>query len=124
MKNRRWKVRIPKRVNAVWDWAEQHGRALSAGTILLIVVVGALWLPALGALVAGMVVGGEAVRRRSRRRLERLQSDNDQLLRQNGALRHKVALLEQGIREQASLTTQRLPVIPGTVELPGSAEPD
>ncbi|GAA2731767.1 hypothetical protein [Actinocorallia aurantiaca] len=117
-------MRIPKRVNAVWDWAEQHGRALSAGTILLIVVVGALWLPALGALVAGMVVGGEAVRRRSRRRLERLQSDNDQLLRQNGALRHKVALLEQGIREQASLTTQRLPVIPGTVELPGSAEPD
>lgn len=111
-------MRIPKRVDAAWDWAERHGRALSAGTILLIIAVGALWLPALGALVAGMVVGGALVRWRTRRRLARLTADNDQLLRQNGALRHKIALLERGVREQESVTTQRLPSIPGSLELP------
>lgn len=111
-------MRIPKRVNAVWDWAEEHGRALSAGTILLIIAVGALWLPALGALVAGAVVGGVLTHWRLKRRLERLRADNDQLLRQTGALRHRITLLEQGVREQASLTTQRLPFIPGAVELP------
>lgn len=115
-------MRIPKRVNAAWDWAEEHGRALSAGTILLIIVVGALWLPALGALVAGMVVGGVLVHWRTRKRLDGLRADNDQLLRQTGALRHRITLLEQGVREQASLTTQRLPFIPGTVELPEQPE--
>ncbi|WP_106400404.1 hypothetical protein [Actinocorallia populi] len=117
-------MRIPKRVNAAWDWAERHGRALSAGTILLIITVGALWLPALGALVAGMVVGGVLVHRRMRRRLGRLQADNDQLLRQTGALRHKIALLEQGVRRESSVTTQRLPFIPGSVELPEASEAD
>ncbi|MEO3788316.1 hypothetical protein ABGB12_33735 [Actinocorallia sp. B10E7] len=117
-------MRIPKRVNAVWDWAEQHGRALSAGTVLLLIVAGALWLPALGALVVGTVVGGVLVRGRSKKELVRLRLDNDQLLRQNGALHHKIALLEQGVRERSSLTTQQLPFIPGTVELPESTEAD
>lgn len=105
-------MRIPKRVDAAWDWAERHGRALFAGTVLLLITVGALWLPALGALVAGLVVGGALARWRSVKGLARLRADNDELLRQNGALTHRIALLEQGVKEQASLTTQRLPFIP------------
>ncbi|GAB3669942.1 hypothetical protein GCM10027589_38230 [Actinocorallia lasiicapitis] len=105
-------MRIPKRVDAAWDWAERHGRALALGILLVVAVVGALLMPAVGTLAVGMLVGGFAVHRRLTRRLARLRADNDQLLRDNGALHHRIALLERGIKQEASLSTQVLPAIP------------
>lgn len=105
-------MRIPKHVNATWDWAERHGRVLGLTTMLVLTVVGALLLPALGALAAGILVGAVVMHRRMTRRLVRAKAENDELLRENGALAHEVTLLRKGILAEQSLATQQLPFIP------------
>ncbi|MCD0449568.1 hypothetical protein LO762_10240 [Actinocorallia sp. API 0066] len=106
------RVRIPRSVDRAWDRAERHGRALGAVVLLLVAGAGALWLPALGALAVGILLGAAAALWRTARRLAALRADNDELLRENGALHHRVAALERGIREHGSVETQVLPFIP------------
>ncbi|MDX6741300.1 hypothetical protein [Actinocorallia sp. A-T 12471] len=106
------RVRIPKSVDRAWDWAERHGKALAAVLLLLVAGAGALLLPALGALAAGILIGAVVTLWRTRRSVAALRADNDQLLRDNGALRHALAAVEHGVRKQGSVDTQVLPFIP------------
>ncbi|GAA3241008.1 hypothetical protein [Actinocorallia longicatena] len=109
-------MRIPKRVDAAWDWAERHGRALTLGILVVVAVVGALVMPTLGALAVGLLIGGVVVYRRLARRIERLRADNDQLLRDNGNVHHQLALMRRGVKQESSLSTQVLPYIPDSEE--------
>ncbi|GAB2837497.1 hypothetical protein GCM10022221_41100 [Actinocorallia aurea] len=106
------RVRIPKSVDKAWDWTERNGKAVGTVVLLIVAGAGALWMPALGALAAGILVGAVAVLWRTRRRVAALRADNDQLLRENGAMKHALAALEHGVRRQGSVETQVLPFIP------------
>jgi hypothetical protein len=111
-------VKIPKRVNNALDWAEDNIRVIMIVVALVIVSATALWLPAIAAFVAGALVGGVAVRWRMARRLARLRADADDLLRENGALRHQKTMLSQGVIASSGQLTQRLPVIRSVEERP------
>jgi hypothetical protein len=110
-------VKIPKRVNTAWDWAEENGRTIVIITVLVVSGVSALWLPALGAFIFGAAVGGGVVALGLARKIARLRAVNDDLLRENGALRHqkvraeKKAEVTTGEIISDSLVTQRLPYI-------------
>ena len=105
-------MRIPKRVNDAWDWAEQHGRGLTITAVLLVVAVLALFLPVFAVLAAGLVAGGVAVYLRMSGRQRRLRAEIDDLLRQNGALRHERTVLASGVMAAEDHPTQALLVIP------------
>lgn len=110
-------MRIPKRVNAVLDWVEQHFVALAAVVALVVVALVALLAPAaVGFPVAGFVlgtaVGGFVVHMRLSRRIARARSDVDNLLRENGALRHRNTVLASGVITRESQETQALVSIP------------
>ncbi|MGI8329102.1 hypothetical protein ACRYCC_04000 [Actinomadura scrupuli] len=111
-------MKIPKRVNNALDWAEDNIRVIMIVTALVIVSATAMWMPAIAAFVAGALVGGVAVRWRMARRLARLRADADDLLRENGALRHQNTLLSQGVIASSGQLTQRLPVIRPVEERP------
>lgn len=110
-------MRIPKRVNAVLDWVEQHFVALAAVFALVVVALVALLAPAaVGFPVAGFVLGtaagGFVVHMRLSRRIARARSDVDNLLRENGALRHRNTVLASGVITRESQETQALVSIP------------
>ncbi|NEA26201.1 hypothetical protein [Actinomadura bangladeshensis] len=110
-------MRIPKRVNAVLDWVEQHFVALAAVVALVVVALVALLAPAaVGFPVAGFVLGtaagGFVVHMRLSRRIARARSDVDNLLRENGALRHRNTVLASGVITRESQETQALVSIP------------
>ena len=110
-------MRIPKRVNAVLDWVEQHFLALAVVVALVVVALVALLAPAaVGVPVAGFVLGtaagGFVVHTRLSRRIARARSDVDNLLRENGALRHRNTVLASGVITRESQETQALVSIP------------
>ncbi|WP_141582032.1 hypothetical protein [Actinomadura sp. WMMA1423] len=110
-------MRIPKRVNAVLDWVEQHLLALAVVVALVVVaLVATLAPPAVGLPVAGFVLGAAAgglvVHVRMSRRLARARSDNDNLLRENGALRHRNTVLASGVITREAQETQAFVAIP------------
>ncbi|NKZ07548.1 hypothetical protein [Actinomadura latina] len=110
-------MRIPKRVNTVLDWMEQHFVALAVVVALVVVALVALLAPAaVGFPVAGFVlgtaVGGFVVHLRLSRRIARARSDVDNLLRENGALRHRNTVLASGVITRESQETQALVSIP------------
>ncbi|WP_026416027.1 hypothetical protein [Actinomadura oligospora] len=110
-------MRIPKPVNAALDWAEQHFGALAAVVALVLAAAAALALPRLVGLplagfVLGTAIGGFVVYARMSRRLARARRDNDDLLRENGALRHRNTILSSGVITRESQTTQALLMIP------------
>jgi hypothetical protein len=105
-------VKIPKRVNNALDWAEDHIRVITVVTALVVVSAAALWMPALAAFVLGVLVGGVAVRWGTSRRLARLRAEADDLLRENGALRHEKTVLSRGVIASSGQLTQKLPIIP------------
>src|SRR5512139_2853481 len=107
-----FRVRIPKRVNAVWDWAEDHGVAVVVTMMLLAVAATALWLPAFAAAFAGLIAGGLVVRLRMAKRAARMRAEIDELLRENGALRHQNTRMVKGAIAAGAVVTQRLPIIP------------
>ncbi|GAA2598607.1 hypothetical protein SMC26_04485 [Actinomadura fulvescens] len=125
-------MRIPKRVNAALDWAEKHFGALAVVVTLVAASAAALLAPpAVGLPVAGFVLGlafgGFAVYTRMVKRIARVRSDVDDLLRENGALRHRNTVLSSGVITRESQVTQALVAIPeeppeedpqGTVRLP------
>jgi membrane protein YdbS with pleckstrin-like domain len=104
-------VKIPKHVNTVWDWVDAHIRLLLLIAALVIAAVAGLWIPLLSVFVVGAVAGGLAVQARIGRRVTRLRAEVDELLRENGALRHEKTMLSSGVITSEMLLTQRLPVI-------------
>jgi hypothetical protein len=105
-------VRIPKRVNTVLDRAEQHLGALAAVAALVAAAAAAMWIPVLAAFILGVAVGGFLVHLRKARRMARLRAEVDDLLRQNGALRHRNNVLASGVITKEAQVTQALLQIP------------
>jgi hypothetical protein len=121
-------VRIPKRVNAVLDWMEQHYLALAAVLALVVVaLVATLAPPSVGFPAAGFVLGvaagGLLVHVRLSRRIARGRADVDNLLRENGALRHRNTVLASGVITREAQETQALVAIPEDY-LPGEPAAD
>jgi hypothetical protein len=105
-------VRIPKRLNALLDLAADNARAI---WIIVVPVVAALtvpWLPALAAFVVGAGAGGVAVHVRMSSKVARLRAEADDLLRENGALRHEKAVIARMSAVSGSEVTHKLPTIP------------
>ncbi|GAA4388372.1 hypothetical protein GCM10023088_61640 [Actinomadura verrucosospora] len=110
-------MRIPKRVNTVLDWVEEHLLALAVVVALVVVALVATLAPsAVGLPVAGFVLGAAAgglvVHLRMSRRVARARSDIDNLLRENGALRHRNTVLASGVITRGAQETQALVSIP------------
>jgi hypothetical protein len=110
-------VRIPKRVNAVLDWMEQHFGALAVVVALVVVALVATLAPALVGLpvagfVLGLAAGGFLVHVRLSRRIARARAEVDDLLRENGALRHRNTILASGVITRGAQETQALVAIP------------
>lgn len=111
-------MRIPKRVNTAWDWAEENGRTIAIISVLVVSGGLALWLPTLGAFIFGAAIGAAVGALYLAGKMAKLRAANDDLLRENGALRHqkvhaeKKAAVTAGEIITDSLLTQRLPVIP------------
>jgi hypothetical protein len=129
-------VRIPKRVNTAWDWAEKNAGLLGCVVMLVVAVGTALVLPTLAALAIGVFLGAVVVHRRMRARERRLRAQIDDLLRENGALRHERTMLASGVIEAQERDTVALMIIPEEPEpepegdtkrlpiLPDQLEPD
>jgi hypothetical protein len=105
-------VKIPKRVNTALDRAAEHARTTSVVLLLVVAAVVAVWLPALAAFAVGIAVGGVAVHARMSRKVARLRAEADDLLRENGALRHQATRVSQSSVTSGAVLTQRLPSIP------------
>ena len=105
-------LRIPKRVDTAWTWLERHGRVTVIAMALGSASVAAVFLPALAALIAGLVIGGMAVQIRMSRRVARLRAEIDDLLRETGSLRHQKNVLGSGAIEAQTKITEKLIVIP------------
>jgi hypothetical protein len=104
-------VKIPKPVNAAWDWVEDHVRLIALVVAVMIAASTVLWIPLLAAFVVGATVGGVVVQLRMAARVTRLRDETDDLLRENGALRHEKTVLASGVISSQALLTQRLPMI-------------
>ena len=109
-------MKIPKPINAAWDWVEEHFRLIALVVTLLIAAWTVFWIPLLAAFVVGATVGGVVVQLRMAVRLTGLRAETDDLLRENGALRHEKTVLASGVMSAQTLLTQRLPVIPDDPE--------
>ncbi|MBC6459412.1 hypothetical protein [Actinomadura sp. HBU206391] len=105
-------MKIPKPVNAAWDWVEEHFRLIALVVTLMIAASTVLWIPLLAAFVVGATVGGLLVQLRTAGRLTRLRAEADELLRENGSLRHQKTVLASGVLSSQTMLTQRLPTIP------------
>ena len=110
-------MRIPKRVNTVLDWVEQHYLALGVVVALVVVALVATLAPSsvgvpMAALLLGIAVGGFTVHLRSSRRVARARAEVDNLLRENGALRHRNTVLASGVITREAQETQALVSIP------------
>jgi hypothetical protein len=93
------------------DWAAGHARVILVVLPLAVAAAAALWLPALAAFAVGVGVGSVAVHVRMGRRVARLRAEADDLLRENGALRHEKTLVAKASVASASVLTQKLPSI-------------
>ncbi|GAA4231589.1 hypothetical protein GCM10022254_29180 [Actinomadura meridiana] len=110
-------MRIPKRVNAVLDWMELHHLALGVVVALAVVALTATLAPRsvgipVAAFILGLAAGGFTVHVRMSRRVARARADVDNLLRENGALRHRNTVLTSGVITREAQETQALMSIP------------
>jgi hypothetical protein len=105
-------VRIPRSLNAALDWAATNSRLILIVLLLMVAAVALVWLPALAALAVGVGLGGVAVHVRMSARVARLRAEADDLLRENGSLRHEKNVMAKARAESRSLLTQKLPSIP------------
>ncbi|MEU5877770.1 hypothetical protein [Spirillospora sp. NPDC047279] len=113
-------MRIPKRVNTALDWAEKHFGALAVVVTLLVASAAALLAPlAIGLPVAGFILGltagGFVVHTRGIKRIARVRAEVDDLLRENGKLRHRNTVLKSGVISRESMVTQAIVPIPEDV---------
>ena len=108
-------MKIPRRLNAVLDWAAGNGRIILIILPLVVAAIVVMWMPALAAFAVGVGVGGVVVHVRMSTKVTRLRAEVDDLLRENGALRHeKTVIAKAGARATTSesVLTQKLPSIP------------
>jgi fatty acid desaturase len=105
-------VKIPKRLNAALDWAAAKTRSILIVLLLVVAAVGALWMPTLAAFAVGLGIGGVAVHIRMTAKVDRLRADLDDLLRENGALRHEKTVIARATVASESVLTQKMPSIP------------
>ncbi|MFI0354774.1 hypothetical protein [Actinomadura sp. 9N407] len=105
-------MRIPKRVNAVLDRAERHAGALLAVIVLVAAALAAMWVPLLAGFILGIAFGGFAVHVRMSKRIARSRREIDDLLRENGGLRHRYTVLASGVITREAQVTQALVAIP------------
>ena len=105
-------MKIPRRVNAALDWVADHARVVLIVVPLVVAAIAVLWMPAVAALVVGVGVGSVAVHFRMSRRVARLRGEVDDLLRENGALRHRRNMIARANVTSESVLTQKLPAIP------------
>jgi hypothetical protein len=106
------RVKIPRRLNAALDWMADNARVFLIALPLVIAAVTALWIPALAAFAVGIGVGGVVVHVRMSARAARLRAEVDDLLRENGALRHEKTVIAKATVASESVLTQKLPIIP------------
>ena len=105
-------MKIPRRLNAALDWATDHARVILTVLPLVVAAVAVLWMPAAAAFVVGIGVGGVAVHFPMSARVARLRDEADDLLRENGALRHEKTVIAKTADPSGSVLTQKLPSIP------------
>jgi hypothetical protein len=105
-------VKIPRRLNAALDWIGDHARVVLIVLPLVVAAVAVLWMPALAALAVGVGVGSVTVHFRMSKRVARLRAEVDDLLRENGALRHRRNMIARANVTSESVLTQKLPAIP------------
>lgn len=105
-------MKIPRRLNATLDWATDHARVILTVVPLVVAAVAVLWMPAVAAFAVGIGVGGVAVHYRMSARVARLRDEADDLLRENGALRHEKTVIAKTADQSGSVLTQKLPSIP------------
>jgi hypothetical protein len=106
------RVKIPRRFNAVLDRAADHARVISIALLLAVAAATAVWIPALAAFAVGVGVGGVAIHVRMSAKVARLRAEADDLLRENGALRHEKRVIAKAGVASGTLLTQRFPSIP------------
>ncbi|WP_395107641.1 hypothetical protein [Actinomadura sp. SCN-SB] len=119
-------MRIPRRVDTALSWVERYRVALTAVIVLVVVAALLRWQPVLAALVLGGAFGGFLVHTRSSRHVRRARREIDELLRQNGALRHRNTMLGSGVIQRGSQMTEVLvaiPDVPGAPDEPGITRP-
>lgn len=104
-------MKIPRRLNAVLDWAARNARITMIVLPLAVAAIAALWMPALAAFAVGTGVGGVAVHIRMSAKVARLSAEADDLLRENGALRHEKTMIAKVTAASESVLTQKLPSI-------------
>lgn len=108
-------MRIPRRLNAALDRAAGNIRVILVVLPLVVAAIVVLWMPALAALAVGVGVGGVVVHIRMSAKVARLRAEADDLLRENGALRHEKTVIAKTTAREAvseSVLTQKLPSIP------------
>jgi hypothetical protein len=105
-------VKIPRHINAALDWFAAHARVSLIVLPLVVAVLAVLWMPALAAFAVGIAVGGVAVHIRMSAKVARLRAEADDLLRENGALRHQTTVIANTTSTSESVLTQKLPSIP------------
>ena len=108
-------MRIPRRLNAALDWAAGNVRVILVVLPLVVAAIVVLWMPALAAFALGVGVGGVVVHIRMSAKVARLRAEADDLLRENGALRHEKTVIAKTTAREAvseSVLTQKLPSIP------------
>ena len=116
-------MRIPKPVNTFLDWVEGHAGALAAVVALSGAAAAAMWIPVLAGFILGLAVGGFAVHLRLSKRIFRARREVDDLLRENGRLRHRNRILTSGVITREAQVTQALVAIPEEIEDIPDAEP-
>jgi hypothetical protein len=105
-------MKIPRRLNAALDRAAANPRVILIVLPLAVAAVAAMWMPALAAFAVGVGVGGVVVHVRMSAKVARLRAEADDLLRENGALRHEKNVIAKATFASGSLLTQKLPSIP------------
>lgn len=105
-------MKIPKVINVALDWVGAHARVVLIVLPLAVAALAVAWLPALAAFAVGVGVGGVAVHGRMTKRVVRLRAEADDLLRENGALRHEKNVMARSAITSGSVLTQKLPSIP------------
>ena len=104
-------MKIPKRLNATLDWAAGHARLILIVLLLAVATATAAWIPAVAAFALGVGAGGVAVHHRMTAKVARLRAEADDLLRENGALRHEKTVIARGTVASGTSLTQVFPSI-------------
>ncbi|MFI0449654.1 hypothetical protein [Actinomadura sp. 6N118] len=109
-------MRIPKRLDASLDWVARHLGTAGVVVVLAAATASVTWHPPLAAFILGTGLGVLLVHLRTAKRLTRARSEVNDLLRENGKLRHRNTVLTSGVIARGSQMTQKFVAIPDEVD--------